>query len=238
MRVAHIIRIDPALADISVLERIEFELAGLDIGPHVLDLLLLRIVHFENDVAVIQRHVEIHAMAFDEVGDALDPAEMLRPHVHVHFEARHDAPFLSDFARPEIGFRDLAIGHGTSLKIVRENLHVLDARSVFARDLQMPLQQRLVAAEHVKPTAGSERQTVFLDCSAELRRVVRRRRLVIIIEDTRVLHHAEACIEIELVPHGVHDTGFLDADEQLFRHQPSVSLNGRGISRACGLPAG
>jgi hypothetical protein len=131
----------------------------------------------------------------------------------MHFQARHDAPFLADLARPEIRFRDLAIRHRAAFEIVREDLHVLNPRSIFAGDLQMPLQQGLVAAEHVEPAAGGERQSVFFDRPAELRRVVGRWRLVVVIEDTGLFHHAEACVQVEFVPHGVHDASFLDADE-------------------------
>ena len=86
--------------------------------------------------------------------------------------------------------------------------------------------------------ANGQRQAMFFDGPAELRRVVGCGRLVVIVEDTGLLHHAETRVQVEFVPDGVHDTGFLDADEKLLLHQPSVSLKGRGISRACGLPAG
>ena len=97
----HVVGVDPALADVPGLVRIEHDATGGDVGVESLHRLLLRVVDLEDHVRVIQRHVVFHAARFGGRRDFGDAPEVLRPHVDVHLEARRDAEPLAELGRAQ-----------------------------------------------------------------------------------------------------------------------------------------
>ena len=69
--------LDPFVTDVTGRERIENQCARLDITADVEHFLFLRIIHFEDDMRVIEGHPERHAAGFDEIGDLADLPEIL-----------------------------------------------------------------------------------------------------------------------------------------------------------------
>ena len=85
MGMAHKIAVDPASSHMARHGRVEDQAPGIDIGLHALHQLLLRVVHLEYHMAVVQRDVKGNAALAHQRRNPLDPAEMLRPHIDVDF---------------------------------------------------------------------------------------------------------------------------------------------------------
>src|SRR5688572_14795448 len=103
---------------------------------------------------MVERDVECSAAFLDQLTDAGDTPEMLRPHVAVDLEAGHDAVTLADLSRPEISLRDIVVGDRLAGNVKRPDLDVLDLRAELARDPDMPFEQRLIAPKSVVEPAG------------------------------------------------------------------------------------
>ena len=69
MAMAHPPGVDPFIADIAVLIGVKHQAPGFDVGANIADLLFFWIVDLEDDVAVVEGHVERQALGLDRARD-------------------------------------------------------------------------------------------------------------------------------------------------------------------------
>ena len=118
--------LDPISADMVFLERVEDQLSVFNRFANIEHFLFARIVDFENDMRVVEGHSEGDASTFHKIGHFLDTPEILGPHVDMYLESRAAPNFFSGFIGFKVDFRDLFVAHQRTVRVVHDNLGVMD----------------------------------------------------------------------------------------------------------------
>ena len=152
---------DPFGANITVRERIKHQTSRFHVAADIEDLLLSWIIHLEDDVAMIQGHAKGQAARLGQNSHGCYTAKILRPHIHVYFQARHNAGLGAQFQRPLIKIDNFAVADQRTIGAMRQNLHIVNAGAEAACGFHVRGQQIFVLAQAIEPAATQHRQAVF-----------------------------------------------------------------------------